>query len=193
MAALLQITSFSGNDDNSTFIVVVEPTNGASAITVAVSEGQPLDWTPHGVADRRLQRKGSSAEILSGAVSPRACCMDSLALCSMCRHSCSAAASLAALQQTVPLPIARPREKGDLPPFCPADAYTDLAGNTGSANIDSVVGTSTGSATTESSSSSASSGAASLGNGAIIGIAIGGFFFLLLLILLFLVVSCSAV
>lgn len=104
-----EITSFSGNDDNSTFIVVVEPTNGASAITVAVSE----------------------------------------------------------------------------------DAYTDLAGNTGSANIDSVVGTSTGSATTESSSSSASSGAASLGNGAIIGIAIGGFFFLLLLILLFLVMATA--
>ena len=78
-------------------------------------------------------------------------------------------------------------------PFCPADAYTDLAGNTGSASIDSVVSTSTGTATTESSSSSASSGAASLGNGAIIGIAIGGFFFLVLLILLFLVVSCSVV
>ena len=43
LAVLLQITSFSGNDDNTTFIVVIEPTNGASAITVAVSEGKPLN------------------------------------------------------------------------------------------------------------------------------------------------------
>ena len=112
-------------------------------------------------------------------------------LCSKCLHDCSAAASVASLQQTVLLPCVKPQAGGQTPSFCPADAYTDLAGNTGSASIDSVV--STGTATTESSSSSASSGAASLGNGAIIGIAIGGFFFLVLLVVLFLVVSCSVV